>query len=159
LRDKAIMVDSAQETGWRGQIAAEIRGAYPNEEVANRMIDAAYYAQAGLVAEGGGNVKNAVRLVTGGIIERNGGKVPLPYGMDESTFEKRLEAIKPENIAAPGGQVFVGKTPVPVAQFVQSLPDASLEHAGNGKYVVKSGMGYVTKADGKKLVIEVKNAR
>lgn len=156
LRDKAIVVDDMKETGWRGTAANEIRGVYADDELADRLIDASYYAQAGLTAEGGGNIKQAIKLVTGGIIERNGGKIPLPYGMDEDTFEKRIEAVKPEQIAAPGGQVFVGKTPVPVAQFVQSLPDAALEHAGNGKYVVRAGMGYVTKADGKKLVIEVR---
>jgi len=156
LRDKSIVVDDMKETGWRGTAATEIRGVYLNEEVASRMIDAAYFVQAGLTAEGSGNIKQAIKLVTGGIIERNGGKIPLPYGMDEDTFEKRVEAIKPEQIAAPGGQVFVGKTPVPVAQFVQSLPDASLQHAGNGKYLVRAGMGYVTKADGSKLVIEVR---
>lgn len=156
LRDKSITVDDIKETGWRGTIAKEIRGAYPSDEVAGRMIDAAYYVQAGLTAEGSGDPARAVRLVTGGIIERNGSKIPLPRGMDESMFEKRIEAIKPENINAPGGQVFVGKSAVPVEQFVKSLPDAALVHAGNGKYVVKAGMGYVTKADDSKLVIEVR---
>lgn len=162
LRDKAIIVDSAKETGWRGAIANEIGDAYPNQDVRDRMIDAAYYIQAGFSAEGGGtDTSRAVRMAAGRIVERGGSKFPLPYGMEESEFDKRLKAIQPADMAeqAPGGKVFVGKSAVPIEQFIKSLPDAALVHAGQGLYNVRAGMGLVTNQQGQRITIEVRNAR
>ena len=161
LQDKTITVDNIKETGWRGAIAKELEGAYRNREVEVRMAEAAYLVQAGFAAEGSGtDTSRAVRMVAGRIVQHNGGKIPLPLGMEENDFEKRIKAIKPENLTAqaPGGVLRVGKTEVPVEQFIKSLPDAALEHAGQGRYVVKASMGYVTNQAGKKIVIEVRHA-
>lgn len=160
IKDKAIMMDERKETGWRGAIANEIGDAFTNQEVRERMIDAAYLVQAGFAAEGGGaDISRAVRMVAGRIVEHNGSKIPLPRGMEESTFEKRLSSIKPADLAAqvPGGTVFVGKTAVPLDQFVNSLPNAALVHAGQGRYNIRAGMGLVTNAQGKRITIEVRN--
>lgn len=159
LADKSILVDNAKETGWRGAIAKEIGDAFPNQEVRNRMIDAAYYVQAGFAAEGDGtDTSRAVRLTAGRIVERGGSKVPLPYGMEESDFDKRLKAIQPADLAvqAPGGVVLVGKTEMPLDQFIKSLPDAALVHAGQGRYNVRAGMGLVTNRQGQRITIEVR---
>ncbi len=159
IKDKAIMMDEHKETGWRGAIAKEVGDAFPNQEVRDKMIDAAYYVQAGFAAEGGGtDTSRALRLVVGRIVEHNGSKIPLPRGMEENDFERRLSSIKPAALEAqtPGGNVFVGKTAVPLAQFVNSLPSASLVHAGQGRYNVRAGMGLVTNAQGKRIMIEVK---
>lgn len=158
IRDKSILVDDKREVGWRGAIAKEIGDAYPNQEVRDRMIEAAYYVQAGFAAEGGStDISRAVRMTAGRIVERNGSKFPLPYGMEEGDFDKRLKAIQPGDIAgqAPGGQVFVGKTAVPVDQFLKSLPDAALVHAGQGRYNVRAGMGLVTNAQGQRITVGV----
>lgn len=159
LRDKSITVDNIRETGWRGAIAQEIGDAFPNQEVRDRMIDAAYYIQAGFAAEGSGtDTSRAVRLAAGRIVERGGNKFPLPYGMDESQFESKLESIQPTDLAsqAPGGTVRVGKTSVPVDQFIQSLPGAALVHAGQGRYNVRAGVGLVTNERGQRITIEVR---
>jgi hypothetical protein len=161
IKDKAITMDDAKESGWRASIAKEIGEAFPNQEVRDKMVDAAYYVQAGFAAEGRdtSTAKAAVTFVAGQILEHNGSKIPLPTGMDESTFEKRILAIKPESLTgpAPGGHVFVGKTPVPVAEFMKSLPDAALVHAGQGRYNVRAGMGLVVNSKGQRITIEVKN--
>jgi hypothetical protein len=162
LRDKSVMVDSAKETGWRGAIAKEIGDAFPNQEVRDKMIDAAYLVTAGMAAEGSPDVSRAVRMAAGRIIEqRDGSKIPLPYGMEEGDFEKRLKAVQSTDLAgqAPGGQVYIGKNAVPLEQFVKGLPDASLVHAGQGRYNVRAGMGLVTNQQGKRITIEVRNAR
>jgi len=160
IKDKAILIDEHKETGWRGAIAKEIGDAFPNQEVRDRMIDAAYYVQAGFAAEGSGNdTSRAIRLVAGRIVDHNGSKIPLPRGMEEGDFDKRISAIRPADLAAqaPGGQVFVGKTAVPIEQFVKSLPDAALVHAGQGRYNIRAGMGLVTNSQGKRIMIEVGN--
>jgi hypothetical protein len=160
IKDKAILIDEHKETGWRGAIAREIGDAFPNQEVRDRVIDAAYYVQAGFAAEGGGaDTSRAIRLVAGRIVDRNGSKIPLPRGMEERDFEKRLSSIKPVDLAAqaPGGTVFVGKSAVPLEQFVKSLPDAALVNAGAGRYNVRAGMSLVTNSQGKRITIEVRN--
>lgn len=161
LKDKSIVIDSARETGWRGAIAKEIGDAYPNEEVRERTIEAAYLVQAGFAAEGGStDIKRALRLAAGPIIEHNGVKLPIPRGMEESDFEKRLKLVSGETLAkqAPGGVVMVGKTPVNLVDFAKTIPDAKLVSAGPGKYNVRAGMGLVTNKLGKRITIEVKNA-
>lgn len=160
IKDKAIMMDERKETGWRGQIAAEIGDAFPNQEVRDKIIEAAYYIQAGFAAEGRGtDINAAVRMVAGRIVDRNGSKIPLPMGMEEGAFDKRLSSIRPADLATqvPGGKVFVGKTAVPLEQFVNSLPDAALVTAGQGRYNIRAGMGLVTNSQGKRITIEVRN--
>lgn len=159
IKDKGIIVDGAKETGWRGSIAREIGDAFPNQEVRDKMVEAAYFVQAGFAAEGGGtDISRAVRMVAGSIIERNGSKIPLPRGMEENDFDKRISSIKPADLAAqaPGGHVFVGKNAVPLEQFVNSLSDAALVHAGQGRYNIRAGMGLVTNSQGKRITIEVR---
>ena len=160
IKDKSITMDERKETGWRGAIANEIGDAFPNQEVREKMIEAAYYVQAGFAAEGGGaDIRRAVRMVAGRIVDRNGSRIPLPRGMEEGDFEKRISSIKPVDLAAqaPGGKVFVGKTAVPLEQFVNSLPDAALVSSGHGRYNIRAGMGLVTNSQGKRITIEVRN--
>jgi hypothetical protein len=115
LRDKAVKTDAAQATGWRAEIAAEIGDAYTNQEQRDAVIEAAFLIRAGLEAEGGGNNRQAVSLATGGIVERNGRKVPLPYGITANDFDKKLRALTLANVAGatslpakPAGQIEPG---------------------------------------------------
>ena len=159
IKDKAIMMDDKKETGWRGSIAKEVGDAFPNQEVRQRVIDAAFLVQAGFAAEGGNaDIKRAIRLVAGEVVEFNGSKIPLPRGMEEGTFTKWLKGVTPATIAAqaPGGQVYVGNKAVAVDQFVKSLPDAVLVSAGAGRYNVRAGMGLVTNAQGKRITLEAR---
>lgn len=153
IKDKAVRVDGMVETGWRAAIAKQVRGAYSNQEVESRVIDAAFR----IAAAKNGDVDNAINLAAGGIIERNGGKIPLPYGMKEGEFEKRLAAITPGNLEAqtPGGVVVVGPNRVPVADFVKTLPDARLVHAGQGVYNVRAGNQLVTNDRGQRIMLKV----
>jgi hypothetical protein len=158
IRDKSVMVDRAQETGWAGAIAKQIRGAYSNREAEDATIDAAFkIAAANYAKDGSPDIERAVRLATGGITERNGAKVPLPYGMAEKDFNTKLQAITPDDLAAqaPGGMVQFGGVPMRLDAFVQALPKASLVHAGQGRYNVRAGTGLVTNQAGERITIKV----
>lgn len=159
IKDGVVKVDGFKETGWRAKIAKAIGDAYQDQDVRERMIDAAYWIKAGLSADGTvkDDIDDAVKLATGGIIEHGGSKIPLPYGMNENAFKQRLSSIKAADLAgqAPGGQVFVGKTAVPLDQFVNSLHDAALVHAGQGRYNVRAGMGLVTNSQGKRITVDL----
>jgi len=153
IKDKSVNVDGIAETGWRADISKKIRGAYSNQEVENNVIEAAFK----IAAAKGGDVDNAINLAAGGIIERNGGKIPLPYGMKEPEFEKRLSAIQPADLAnqAPGGFVQAGPAKVPLADFVKTIPDARLVHAGQGLYNVRAGNTLVTNERGQRITLKV----
>ena len=44
---------------------------------------------------------------------------------------------------------------MPLAQFVATLPKASLVHAGQGLYNVRAGSGVVTNSAGKRITLTV----
>lgn len=159
LRDKTVQVDKAAESGWRATIAKSVRGAYANREIEDRVIDAAFLiTSAKYAAEGSNDLDNAVRLATGGgIMERNGQKFPLPWGMKPDEFDRKVSAIKPGDLAdqAPGGRVLVGGQPMSLDDFTASLGTATLVHAGQGLYNVKAGQRIVTNEQGRRIVLKV----
>lgn len=146
IKDGVVKVDQAKETGWKAEIAKEIGDATPNQKVRDQWVNAAFMIQAAIAAEGGStDIKQAVNLATGGIITKNGTKIPLPYGINESAFNDRLAGIRPVDLSAQtrDNLVYVGAQPVPLDQFVLQLPKSSLVHAGQGKYAVNAGGGLV----------------
>lgn len=160
LKDKVVTVDGTKETGWQAAIAKQVNGAYSNQEVESNAKKAAFLILAARSADstqGGVSVDNAVALATGGIVDRNGSKVPLPYGLKENDFDTRIRAITPANLApqAPDGLVRVGPVSMPLEQFVKSLPDAQLVHAGQGRYNVRAGNTLVTNSAGQRLLIGI----
>jgi hypothetical protein len=157
IKDKTVKVDSTAEAGWKAEIAKNARGAYNNAELEASVIDAAYFIQAGLQAEGSGDIKRALRLAGGNIIERRGGKIPLPYGWDEDRLDKTLDAFPAPKILAQAkdGNVYVNGTPMPAAEFVAKLPKATLKHAGQGRYAVAAGAGVVTNNEGRPVIVDV----
>lgn len=157
MKDKAVAVDNKALTGIRAQVAKEIGDAYPNQDLREAMIDATVYAEYGLQSEGSGDVRRAVSLITGGLAERGGRKVPLPYGMKADDFDKRIRALTPENLKT--DQVVVGGRALKSSDFLSQLPDAPLIHAGQGRYAVQAGGGIVLKPNGQPLILEINNAR
>lgn len=153
LKDKTVKTENGPEVGWRAAIAREIGDAYPNEDLRRDMVEAAFLATAGLASEGRVDPRQAVRLVTGGIADRAGGKVPMPYGWTEDRFDSALRGLNAGAVSAP--QVYVGGREVPMAEFLRSVPDAKLIHAGQGRYAVQAGGRIVTEANGKPATIRL----
>jgi hypothetical protein len=168
IKDKLVKVDGTKETGWRAAISNQIRGAYLNPQIEDKAIDAAFLMLAARTADNTQadvNPANAVRLATGGIIEFNGAKVPMPFGFTaesqsdgEKRFKKAVETIRPADLAdqAPDGRVTVGGASLSVDDFVKKLPQARLANFRDGSYYVQAGSGYATNAQGKLIVIKVK---
>lgn len=145
---------------WRADAAKEVRGAYATPEMEDAIIDAAVLARAGAeVRREGRSIKSAIEAVSGGIIEFNGGRIPLPQGMTERQFEKSLVALPPTTFdsQAADGNVYVSGKAVPVADFTRQLPNAKLRHAGNGAYTVAAGAGMVLNAAGQPIIVRINN--
>jgi len=154
MRDKAVKPDNTAVTGIRARVAAEIGDAYPTMDVREAMIDAAVMAEYGLQSEGSGDLRRAVNLVTGGITERAGRKVPLPYGMDASVFDQRLKALTPVDIRT--AQVLVNGVKVSAYDFLSQIENAPLVVRGEGRYAVQAGNALVMRPDGKPLILEIR---
>lgn len=157
IKDKAVKEDNVALTGIRARVAAEIGNAYPNQELRATMIEAATLAEYGLQSEGGGDPSRAVSLVTGGITERAGKKLPLPRGMSADDFDKKISTISPAALrtALPAGQVWVSGTSMKLDDFLKQVPQSALIHAGQGRYAVQSGTGIATNAAGVPLILEI----
>jgi len=156
IKDKTIKADDMKVTGWRSEIAGMIGNAYTNDLQREAAIESAFLVRAGLAAENTGSNTQAVRLATGGITERNGKKVPLPYGMEEGDFESKLKKLTPANVVNGGAQAVVAGKPMPMADFLARIPDAQLIHAGKSRYGVLAAGSLATDANGNPLIIEVR---
>jgi hypothetical protein len=152
---------------WKRFMTAELDGVYPSQTLTTGTRDAALYIAHGIASENGGDLserdmRRAITLAAGGeLVEHNGRKVPLPAGMDSDGLAKRLRSISATDIALqaappgtpPAGQfVRAAGVPVPVDQFVKSLPGAELSYAGPGKFNVLVGGRPVMTADGKRRI-------
>ncbi|VWD22425.1 hypothetical protein [Burkholderia contaminans] len=159
LADKRVDIDSSRVTGWRAEIATQLRGVSPDQRVVDDWIEAAFLVKAAYDVQGlGGSVKDAVNLVTGGLYEqRDGSRIPKPWGMQDGEFEKRVGGLQPVDFAqqAPDGNVYIRGSAVALDDFTKQLSSASLVHAGQGRYRVKAGSGFVTNGRGVPIVLSV----
>ena len=163
LKDGTVKPDTQKEIGWRSDIAREIGDATLNQEVRQQWIDSAYLIQAAISAEGGGtDISRAVNLATGGLrIQRDGSKIPRPYGMSDDTFTTRVNGLRASDFIAqaPDGNVYSGGVPIPLDKFAAQLSDASLVHAGQGKYAVRAGTGFVMNKAGQRIIVDLNPQR
>lgn len=159
INNKVVKVEAVAVSGWRGQIAKMVDGAYANERQAADVREAAYLITAGMAAEGDFDPARAVRLAAGGdIIEHNGKNIPIPAGVTQRDLENRLSSLKPQDFASqtPGGVVRIGGQEATVDAFVKAIPDAQLISIGKGRYAVQSGGRIVTNAQGRSITITAK---
>lgn len=171
IADGRVKIDTAKESGIKAQIAQRIAGTYSDQNTENAVKDAAYLMYASLAngrAPGftaGSDLDTAINLATGGIVERKGGKIPLPPGWKEQQFDQALRVYPAASIAGQtvDGKVYVNGVAVTAEEFVRRLPDATLRAAGGrGKYAITAGSGVVTNGQGRPIIIDllgVANAR
>lgn len=150
IKDKGVKLDSSAVTGTRAR-AAEYLGDALQGKAREDVLDAAALIFAGQEAEGGGDIRRAVRLAIGGdVVERNGRKLPIPAGVAPEKFDQVLTSAARRTVGT--GKVYVSGKPMEAEQFLQALPGAQLEPVGNGRYTVRAGAALVT-TDGKKPLI------
>lgn len=149
---------------WRAHAAAALDGVFQNAQFSSQVAQAAELIMHGMAAEAGGELSardmdRAVRLaIAGDIVERNGQKVPVPAGVDADALDKRLESVSVDELRgqAPEGSVLAGGVPLPLADFVKTLPGQQLMAVGRGRYAVLVGGRPVVNGQGKVVVIGVR---
>ncbi|MCO7642526.1 hypothetical protein NJI34_37785 [Pseudomonas sp. S 311-6] len=162
IDDKRVLASEVSE--FRSQVARSVRGAYASVEMEDAVIDSAVLYLADQRANRQtARPARAIEDLTGGIVEFNGGKIPLPQGMNESAFKKALRTVTPDSLAeqAPDGKVYVGHqnaVPMDLQRLVDQLPDAVLRHAGQGQYTISAGAtGVVRNAAGQPIILRISN--
>ena len=139
----------------RQEIDKATRGAYLSEDAQRAAGDAALAVYAGLVAEGNsGDVGQAVRMATGGVMDLNGQRIVKPYGWQDAQVIEALRAPDAVTKLTGGKPVKVGGVEVPATELSKHLPDATLGPSGrNGRYTVTIGGRLLTGDDGKPLLM------
>jgi hypothetical protein len=118
----------------------------------NVAMQGARAVYAALAAEDGdysgeykaGRWQRAVELATGGATDFNGAKVARPYGMRDDEFKDAVFSRLGELVA----QKRVGLTQ-------QQLSRMQLESAGDARYLVRSGTGYLLDKSGAPVTIDL----
>jgi len=118
--------------------------------------EAAILISHGLAAENRGTLSTsdmdrALRLAVGGqIIEHAGGKIPIPAGMDEGDFTKKLRGVKiAAKVVTAAGQA------MPAADLLARLPSLPLMPVSRGRYAPLVGGRPVLDEQMRPVVIEV----
>lgn len=162
---KAAKQPDLQASRWKADLAADLADVYPSQQQANQVLEAAVLMTHATAAEQGGALSNAdrermVRMAVGGaVVELNGRKVPTPFEADgaESKLNRRLNSVTAQELApqVPGGHVLAAGVPMPVDDFVKTLPGQQLVYAGPNRYAVLVGGRPVKNAAGRNILIEV----
>lgn len=159
VRDKTIKEDSTAMTGLRAQLAAEVGDALSGK-AREDVIDAARLAYLGQQAAGiSPSAQGVVALVLGGpLVEHNGKRIPVPQGIDREGLLDRLRRMPVSVISGQAPDGFVYSTsgrPLGVPEFLAELPQAQLEPAGYGRYMVRSGAGIAVNQHGAPILLQV----
>jgi hypothetical protein len=93
-----------------------------------------------------GRLKEAVNAVIGGVTDVNGkGEVVRPWGMSEERFKNGIQFAFKEAITANG---YTGTV-------LDNFGAYGAQSAGDGKYLMRSGSGYLTDKNGNPIVLDL----
>lgn len=155
IEQKRAKIDETAEIGTKAEIYKAIDGVYQTPQGRDAAAEAAFGIYAKFKADGGGDVAQAVRIATGGIMEHNGSKIAKPYGWQDSQFRDALRNRVSVALAAQGGEYLVGGNRVSAADFSKMLPGARLQTYGQGSYLVMAGNDVVRTPGGGPFILKV----
>lgn len=155
LEQKRAKIDDGAEIGTKAEIYKAIGGVYQTPQGMEAAAEAAFGIYAKLKADGGGDVAQAVRLATGGIMEHNGSRIAKPYGWQDGQFRDALRGGVSAALAAQGGEYLVGGNRVSAPDMARMLPGARLQTYGQGSYLVMAGNDVVRTAGGAPFILKV----
>jgi hypothetical protein len=97
-----------------------------------------------------GRAEEAITAVLGGVTDVNGkGQVLRPWGMDESRFNNEAKAAFDKAIQANGYK----------GSMLDNWGAYGLQSAGDGKYLLRTGTGYLQGRDGQPVLLDLNGPR
>lgn len=155
IEQKRAKIDDTAEIGTKAEIYKAIDGVYQTPQGRDAAAEAAFGIYAKFKADGGGDVEQAVRIATGGVMDFNGGKIAKPYGWDDSQFRDAIRGATAQAIASGGGEFIVGGSKVKAPDIAKMLPGARLQTFGRGSYLIMAGNDVVREANGRPYILKV----
>jgi hypothetical protein len=155
IAQKRAKIDQTAETGIRADIYKQIDGVYLTPQARDAAADVAYAVYAKFKAEGADDIKRAVNIATGGLMDFNGAQIAKPYGWDDGRFRDWINKAGP-SIESAGAEFVAGNKKVSAAELAKSLPGAKLQTFGDGSYMIRAGSDVVRKADGQPLILQAR---
>lgn len=155
IEQKRAKIDEAAEIGTKAEIYKAVEGVYQTPQGRDAAAEAAFGIYAKFKADGGGDIAQAVRIATGGIMEHNGSKIAKPYGWQDSQFRDALRNRVSVALAAQGSEYLIGGNRVSAADFAKMLPGARLQTYGQGSYLVMAGNDVVRSPGGVPFILKV----
>jgi hypothetical protein len=159
MKEQRVKWPTGQDpTAVRAEIDTLTRGAFLSEAAQRAAGDAALAAYAGLLAEGKApDAGQAVRLVTGGIMEMGGQRIVKPYGWGDDRVRAALRSFDAPALAAlTGGGARLGDKVLSDADLAKLMPGAQLGPSPKpGAYTVSIGGRMVTGQDGRPLLVPI----
>lgn len=155
IEQKRAKIEGAAEIGTKAEIYKAVDGVYQTPQGRDAAAEAAFGIYAKFKADGGGDVAQAVRIATGGIMEHNGSRIAKPYGWQDGQFRDALRNRVSVALAAQGGEYLVGGNRVSAADFGKMLPGARLQTYGQGSYLVMAGNDVVRTPGGAPFILKV----
>jgi hypothetical protein len=143
-------------------IQQRLDGVYSTADGRNTAVDVAMKVwAAGQSGKLGGltGVGDVIEVATGGLMTWNDRKIAKPYGMKDSEFQNKINAMKLANILEMSGgadKFRVGSKEVTAAEVSRMLPGAKLQTVGDGAYSIMAGPDYVRLPNNRPLVIQVR---
>ncbi|EOM8402088.1 hypothetical protein ACNGVW_002113 [Klebsiella variicola] len=144
-----------KENDMRLQFSDTVKDAFAGDaQGASMAYDVAKDYYAGVMSQKGdysgemdANVwKQAINVATGGVYDYNGmGNVLLPWGMSAETFDSQVNQAWQSQVVDAGVKA-------PPGQY-------GLQSYGDSQYLVKLGTGYLLKADGSPVIIDLTQQR
>lgn len=158
ITKKIVSNDDMKAAPTRADLYAIIGDAYTSPEARDAAVDVALALWAGQRAQGGKpSAEGVVRLATGGIMEVNGRKIPMPYGWTEDETRRAINLVGREQIeaAADGAEVRVGDAVMSASDLAAQMGSVNLRSAGSNRYAIQIGNRIVTRPDGRALTISL----
>lgn len=100
IAQKRAKIDQTAETGIRADIYKQIDGVYITPQARDAAADVAYAVYAKFKAEGADDIKRAVNIATGGLMDFNGAQIAKPYGWDDGRFRDWIGKDAQQQIVA-----------------------------------------------------------
>lgn len=160
LAQGRVKVDATKETGTKAEIFKELhdeRGqpVYSHPDAIRDAADAAFGVWAKLRSDGKDDVRQAVRIATGGLMNLNGSRIAKPYGWSDDQVRDALSSFSADSLRDQGERFIVGKETVDAQTIARTLPSARLRTMGDNRYYIDAGGAPVLRADGRILTIRL----
>lgn len=159
IRTKSVKIDSAAETGARSRIRNELRGAFATQAAEDAAVESTFRVYATLLSENNDDVRQAVRLTTGGVFERNGSRAIRRWGWTDADMQQSISQQIPATLdARSGGGLAVGGERITPEDLYRQRQRWQLGGtAQGGAYTVAIGGRIVTRADGSPFTVQLWN--